>query len=70
MYEHLKPLITKLLTLKVEKLPSPWQLKTTISVGGLCSVGFDRAYGFSYTGQSFMIATSSDLIIYNRFDKL
>ncbi|MGB6300490.1 MAG: hypothetical protein WBF90_30555 [Rivularia sp. (in: cyanobacteria)] len=25
-----------------------------------------RAYGFSYTGQSFIIATTSDLIIYNR----
>ena len=25
-----------------------------------------RAYGFSYTGQSFIVATSSDLIIYNR----
>ncbi|MGB3759318.1 MAG: hypothetical protein WBA07_23550 [Rivularia sp. (in: cyanobacteria)] len=29
-----------------------------------------RAYGFSYTGQSFIIATSSDLIIYNRSNKL
>ena len=42
MYEHLKPLITKLLSLKIEKPPSPWTLQTVISVGGLCSVGFDR----------------------------
>ncbi len=42
MYEHLEPLKTKLLILKIEKPPSPWQLKTVIPVGGLCSVGFDR----------------------------
>ena len=42
MYEHLEPLKRKLLTLEVEKPPPPWELKTVISVGGLCSVGFDR----------------------------
>ena len=29
-----------------------------------------RAYGFSYTGQSFIVATSSDVSIYNRSNKL
>lgn len=42
MYEHLKPLTIKLLSLEIEKPPPPWKLKTIISVGGLCSVGFDR----------------------------
>lgn len=42
MYEYLEPLKTKLLNLKIEKPPPPWELKTVISVGGLCSVGFDR----------------------------
>ncbi|MGB3636631.1 MAG: hypothetical protein WBA39_03430 [Rivularia sp. (in: cyanobacteria)] len=42
MYEHLKPLTTKLLSLEIEKPPPPWELKTAILVGGLCSVGFDR----------------------------
>ncbi len=28
-----------------------------------------RAYGFSYTGQSFIVATSSDVSIYNRSNK-
>lgn len=42
MYEYLEPLKIKLLNLKIEKPPPPWELKTVISVGGLCSVGFDR----------------------------
>ncbi|AFY56705.1 hypothetical protein Riv7116_4276 [Rivularia sp. PCC 7116] len=42
MYEHLEPLKTKLIALKIEKAPPPWQLKSVIAVGGLCSVGFDR----------------------------
>ena len=42
MYEHLEPLKRKLLNLRIEKPPPPWELKTIISVGGLCSVGFDR----------------------------
>lgn len=42
MSEHLEPLKRKLLSLEIEKPPPPWQLKTTILIGGLCSVGFDR----------------------------
>ncbi|MBV6621542.1 MAG: hypothetical protein KI793_01080 [Rivularia sp. (in: Bacteria)] len=42
MYEHLEPLKRKLLSLKIEKPPPPWQLKSVIAVGGLTSVGFDR----------------------------
>ncbi|MCJ8282366.1 MAG: hypothetical protein MJK14_21675 [Rivularia sp. ALOHA_DT_140] len=42
MYEHLEPLKKKLLSLEIQKPPPPWKLKTVISVGGLCSVGFDR----------------------------
>ena len=42
MYEHLEPFKKKLLSLQIEKPPSPWQHKTTILIGGLCSVGFDR----------------------------
>ena len=41
MYEHLNPLREKLLKLKIESPPAPWQIKTAISVGGLESVGFD-----------------------------
>lgn len=43
MYEHLNSLKEKLLKLKVESPPSPWQLKSYITVGGLRSVGFDRS---------------------------
>jgi hypothetical protein len=43
MYEHLKPLRKKLLSLNIEEVPSPWQLVTTVAIGGLRSVGFDRA---------------------------
>ena len=42
MYEHLAPLIKRISSLKVEALPSPWSLVTSISVGGLRSVGFER----------------------------
>lgn len=42
MYEHLEPLKIKLLSLEIKKPPLPWQHKTAILVGGLCSVGFDR----------------------------
>jgi len=42
VYEHLNPLKEKLLKLKVGSLPDPWRLKSSISVGGLESVGFDR----------------------------
>jgi hypothetical protein len=43
MYEHLKPLKAKLLSLRIEKVPDPWKLVATLAVGGLRSVGFDRA---------------------------
>jgi hypothetical protein len=43
MYEHLKPLQKKLLSLNIEAVPSPWQSVTTVAIGGLRSVGFDRA---------------------------
>lgn len=42
MYEHLEPLKRELLSLEIENPPPPWQLKTTILIGGLTSVGFDR----------------------------
>ena len=42
MYEHLAPIIKKISKLKVESLPAPWALVSSISVGGLRSVGFDR----------------------------
>lgn len=42
MYEHLNLLRDKLSNLQVMPPPSPWQLKATISVGGLMSVGFER----------------------------
>ena len=38
MYEHLKPLIRKLLSLEIQKPPPPWKFKTAILVGGLCSI--------------------------------
>jgi hypothetical protein len=43
MYEHLKPLQKKLLSLKIEEVPNPWKLVTTFAIGGLRSVGFDQA---------------------------
>jgi hypothetical protein len=42
MYEHLQPLKKKLLSLSIGKVSDPWKLVTTIAVGGLRSVGFDR----------------------------
>ena len=42
MYEHLNPLKEKLLRLEVESPLAPWQRITSIAVGGLISVGFDR----------------------------
>jgi hypothetical protein len=42
MYEHLKPLRKKLLSLSIGKVSDPWKLVATIAVGGLRSVGFDR----------------------------
>jgi hypothetical protein len=42
MYEHLKPLQKKLLSLNIEEVPNPWKLVATFAVGGLRSVGFDR----------------------------
>jgi hypothetical protein len=42
MYEHLKPLKEKLLSLRVDKAPDPWRLVTIVAVGGLRSVGSDR----------------------------
>jgi hypothetical protein len=42
MYEHLKPLQEKLLSLNIEEVPDPWKLVETFVVGGLRSVGFDR----------------------------
>ncbi|MGB3294868.1 MAG: hypothetical protein WBB01_17940 [Phormidesmis sp.] len=42
MYEHLKPLQKKLLALNIEEVVKPWKLVTTLAVGGLRSVGFDR----------------------------
>lgn len=42
-YEHLNPLRAKLSSLTVEDGVEPWQLVTTIAVGGLLAIGFDRA---------------------------
>lgn len=42
MYEHLKPLKEKLLSLRIGQVPDPWKLVAAIAVGGLRSVGFDR----------------------------
>lgn len=42
MYEHLKPLQKKLLSLNVDKVPDPWKWVAAFSIGGLRSVGFDR----------------------------
>lgn len=42
MYEHLKPLQEKLLSLNIGEVPDPWKLVATFAVGGLRSVGFDR----------------------------
>jgi hypothetical protein len=42
MYEHLKPLQKKLLSLNIHEVPAPWKLVVTFAVGGLRSVGFDR----------------------------
>jgi hypothetical protein len=42
MYEHLKPLQKKLLSLNIHEVPYPWKLVATFAVGGLRSVGFDR----------------------------
>jgi hypothetical protein len=42
MYEHLKPLQEKLLSLNIDEVPDPWRLVATFAVGGLRSVGFDR----------------------------
>jgi hypothetical protein len=42
MYEHLKPLQKKLLSLNIHEVPDPWKLVATFAVGGLRSVGFDR----------------------------
>jgi hypothetical protein len=42
MYEHLKPLQKKLLSLNIHEVPNPWKLVETFAVGGLRSVGFDR----------------------------
>jgi hypothetical protein len=42
MYEHLKPLRKKLLSLDIHEVPDPWKLVATFSVGGLRSVGFDQ----------------------------
>lgn len=42
MYEHLKPLREKLLSLNIGEVPDPWKLVATFAVGGLRSVGFDR----------------------------
>jgi hypothetical protein len=42
MYEHLKPLQKKLLSLNIREIPEPWKLVTTFAIGGLRSVGFDR----------------------------
>jgi hypothetical protein len=42
MYEHLKPLQKKLLSLDIHEVPAPWKLVATFAVGGLRSVGFDR----------------------------
>jgi len=42
MYEHLEPLKTKLLKLQIEPVRDPWNIQTSIPVGGLIAVGFDR----------------------------
>jgi hypothetical protein len=42
MYEHLKPLQKKLLSLNIHEVPEPWKLVATFAVGGLRSVGFDQ----------------------------
>ena len=42
MYEHLKPLQEKILSLNIGEVPDPWKLVATFAVGGLRSVGFDR----------------------------
>jgi hypothetical protein len=42
MYEHLKPLKEKLLSLSIGQVPQPWKQVTMLAVGGLRSVGFDR----------------------------
>ncbi len=42
MYERLKPLKEKLLSLSIDEVPAPWKLLAVFSVGGLRSVGFDR----------------------------
>ncbi|MGL5833021.1 MAG: hypothetical protein ACRC1Z_07280 [Waterburya sp.] len=42
MYEHLKPLQKKLLSLNILETPDPWKLVAIFTVGGLRSVGFDR----------------------------
>ncbi len=42
MYEHLKPLKKKLLSLRVDQVPAPWKRVATFAVSGLRSVGFDQ----------------------------
>jgi hypothetical protein len=42
MYEHLEPLKRKLLLLSIATPPPPWKITTSVSIGGLLSIGFDR----------------------------